>query len=131
MIVTLLLLVVILALTKMQSGHTALDPHDQLNFEKQQADQRAEVVADKTPTLPALDCAAGHVSRQTVRTLYLVWVNHRPDLPTVADRDDATSDLAAQIRACGADPTAVEDAAHHAGVDLEAAASQAFLKAGR
>ncbi len=131
MFLTVVLLVIILALTKMQSSHPGLDPHDQLNFEKQQSEQRTELLAAKTPTLPALDCAAAKVTKQTVRTLYLVWVNHRPDLPTNTDRDDATTDLTTQIRACNANPTTIEEAAHHQGLDLEAAAAQSFLKAGR
>lgn len=131
LIITGLLLFVILGLTALQVGHPALDPHDQLAFERQWKARAAEIRETNTPTLPELDCAATHLSRESVLTLYVVWINNRTDLRTGDDRGAAAADLQAAITACHASPQTVEDEAHKNGQELEVAAVSSLLKAGR
>ena len=125
------LLVAILALSKMQGGQAGLDPRDQLAFERQRAERRQSLLQARTTTPPALACAAARAGGPTVQTLYLVWINHRSDLVTVADRDDAAADLTRSIAGCGGSEAALEETAHHQGIDLGQEAAQAMLQAGR
>ena len=129
--VSLALLVAILVISKMQGGQAGLDPRDQLAFERQRAERRHSLLEARAVPPPALACAAGRTSQATVQTLYLVWINHRSDLTTVADRDDAANDVSRSITGCGGDPALAEDAAHRQGIDLGQAAAQAMLQAGR
>ena len=125
------LLAAILMLSTVRNGHPGLDPRDQLNFEKQQAEQREKLLASGQATDPVLSCAASKVQGATVQTLYLVWINHREDLAPSQDRDDAAADLGRSIAACGATVEAAEDRAHQHGMDLQQQAALAMLQAGR
>lgn len=127
---TAVLLVVIVGLTMVQRAHPGLDPHDQLLFEKQQARQRAELIASHASFTPALECATARLSRRTVQTLYLTWINQRSDLTTDADHDAATADLAAGITACDSTVDALTNEAHDKGLELEHQAALAALTAG-
>jgi hypothetical protein len=66
-----------------------------------------------------------------VRTLYIQWINVRPDLLPQADRDAARADIDHAIAGCGASAPALEDQAHGLGLDLEAAVARAALVGGR
>ena len=125
------LLVAILVLSTVRNGHPGLDPRDQINFERQQADQREKLLASGRAADPVLSCAAAKVRRDTVQTLYLVWINHREDLAPSQDRDDAAADLDRSITACGTTVQAAEDRAHAQGLDLQQQAASAMLQAGR
>ena len=129
--VTVVPLVAILVLTRLQGGHAGLDPRDQLAFERQRAERRHSLLEAKAAPPPALACAASHASKAAVQTLYLVWINRRGDLVTPADRDDAAADLDRAIASCRGDRPALEDTAHRGGMELEDAAARAMLIAGR
>jgi hypothetical protein len=125
------LLIAILVLTKLQSAHPGLAPADQLAFERQRAD-RLRTMLQGNETVPAdLTCPAATVSDATIQTLYVVWLNSRPDLTTVQDRDAAAADLDHAIITCREDPASLEMEAHARGMDLQKSVALAILKAGR
>lgn len=125
------LLVAILVLTKLQTAHPSLAPSDQLAFERQRAD-RLRTLLQSHETVPAdLTCPAAKVTDATVQTLYVVWLNTRPDLVTVQDRDAAAADLDQAITMCREDITALETEAHGRGMDMQKAVALAILAAGR
>lgn len=130
-IVSALLLVVIVMLSVMQGGKAGLDPRDQLMFERQRAERRQALVQSGAVSPGLLSCAASRASEATVQTVYLVWINHRRDLVTGQQQDDARSDLERSIKTCGGDVDGEEDAAHKRGIDLGEAAALAMLQAGR
>jgi hypothetical protein len=125
------LLVAIVLLTVVQNGKPGLDPSVQLMLERQQDAQRAVLRAGHEVVTPDMACVAAHIGRQTVRTLYIAWINVRPDLAPQADRDVARADIDQAIAGCGARTPALEDQAHGRGLDLEAAVARAALVAGR
>ncbi len=125
------LLIAILVLTKLQSAHPGLAPSDQLAFERQRAD-RLRTLLQSHETVPLdLACPAAKVNDATVQTLYVVWINTRPDLVTMQDRDAAAADLGQVIAECREDPTTLETEAHARGMDVQKAVALAILAAGR
>ncbi len=127
--VTAALLVVILVLTKLQTGHPGLDPSLQLSLEHNRAGVRQSLL--QAPPQPELDCVAKRAGAGTVETLYRVWIDQRRDLATQTDQDDADGDVTRQIGACGGDAGALEAQAHRRGVELDQAVAEAMLRAGR
>ena len=127
--VTAALLVAILALTKLQSGHPGLDPGLQLSLEHNLAVMRQTLL--QTLAQPELDCVAQRADRGTAETLYRVWIDQRRDLATPADQDDADADVARSIGACGGNSGALEAQAHRQGMELNQALARAMLRAGR
>ena len=129
--VSVALLVAILVLTKLQSAHPGLAPSDQLAFERQRAD-RLRVLLQSHETVPVdLACPAAKVNDATVQTLYVVWLNTRPDLVTVQDRDAAAADLDQAITGCREDLSTLDTEAHARGMDVQKAVALAILAAGR
>jgi hypothetical protein len=129
--VTAMLLVVILALSKLPNGRPGLDPKEELAFERQRAERLRVLTDQHTQFSPALACVAERSSAATAETLYLVWLNRRPDLVTVSESDAASQEVARQIAACGGDRASLATEAHRKGVDLEEAAALAMLISGR
>jgi hypothetical protein len=126
-----ILLAVIVLLTVVQNGKPGLDPSVQLMLERQQDSERAVLRATHEAVSPDMACVAGELQHQTVRTLYIQWINVRPDLLPQADRDAARADIDHAIAGCGASAPALEDQAHGLGLDLEAAVARAALVGGR
>ena len=126
---TVALLVVILVLTKLQSGHPSLDPSLQLSLEHNRAAVRQTLL--QNPPQPELDCVARRAAAGTVETLYRVWIDQRRDLATQADQDDADADVTRQIGACGGTADAMEAQAHRQGVELDQAVAEAMLRENR